>query len=77
MQTKKQKQEKALEYWRRELRNNRLVHRESYIKGQIAILERKLTLRATDAEDSAPSQAVSNAETLSNSDGFAVPTRRS
>lgn len=36
-----------------------------------------LTLRATDAEDSAPSQAVSNAETLSNSDGFAVPARRS
>lgn len=35
------------------------------------------TLRATDAEDSAPSQAVSNAETLSNSDGSAAPTRRS
>lgn len=39
--------------------------------------ERLLTMRATDAEDSAPSQAVSNAETLSTSDGFAVPTRRS
>lgn len=37
----------------------------------------QLTLRATDAEDSAPSQAVPNAETLSTSDGFAVPTRRS
>ncbi len=48
MQTKKQKQEKALEYWRRELANNRLAHREFYIKGQIAILERKLTLRAVD-----------------------------
>ena len=48
MQTKKQKQEKALAYWRRELQNNRLVHREFYIKGQIAILERKLTLRAGD-----------------------------
>ena len=35
------------------------------------------TRRATDAEDSAPSQAVSNADNLSNSDGFAVPTRRS
>ncbi len=35
------------------------------------------TLRATDAEDSAPSQAVSNAETLSNSDGSAVTARRS
>lgn len=35
------------------------------------------TLRATDAEDSAPSQAVSNADNLSNSDGFAVPARRS
>jgi hypothetical protein len=48
MQTKKQKQEKALEYWRKELQNNRLPHREFYIRGQIAILERKLTLRATD-----------------------------
>jgi len=28
------------------------------------------TLRATDAEESAPSQAVSNTETLSNSDGW-------
>lgn len=36
-----------------------------------------LTLRATDAEDSAPSKAVSNAETLFNSDGSAVPARRS
>ena len=48
MQTKKQKQEKALAYWQNELKNNRLVHREFYIKGQIAILERKLTLRAVD-----------------------------
>ena len=35
------------------------------------------TLRATDAEDSAASQAVSNADNLSNSDGSAVTTRRS
>lgn len=42
-----------------------------------AIAASRRTLRATDAEDSAASQAVSNAETLSNSDGFAVPTRRS
>jgi len=43
----------------------------------IAKYLRRPTLRATDAEDSAPSKAVSNAETLSNSDGSAVPTRRS
>lgn len=36
-----------------------------------------LTKRATDAEDSAPSQAESNADNLSTSDGSAVPTRRS
>lgn len=35
------------------------------------------TRRVTDAEDSATSQAESNAETLSNSDGSAVPARRS
>ena len=35
------------------------------------------TLRATDAEESAPSQSVSNADNLSNSDGSAVTTRRS
>lgn len=38
---------------------------------------RLLTKRATDAEDSAASQAVSNAGNLSNSDGSAVPARRS
>ena len=48
MQTKKQKQEKALAYWRRELQNNRFAHRDLYINGQIAILERKLTMRAGD-----------------------------
>lgn len=37
----------------------------------------RLTLRATDAEGSAPSQAESNADNLSTSDGSAVPTRRS
>ena len=37
----------------------------------------RLTLRATDAEDSATSQAVSNPETLSTSDGSAVTARRS
>ena len=36
-----------------------------------------LTMRATDAEDSAASQAVSNADNLSTLDGEAVPTRRS
>ena len=40
-------------------------------------IESGRTLRATDAEDSATSQAESNAETLSNSDGSAVPARRS
>ena len=40
-------------------------------------LGRGLTLPAPDGGDSAPSQAVSNAETLSTSDGEAVPTRRS
>lgn len=48
MQTKKQKQEKVLAYWRRELQNNRFAYRDFYIKGQIAILERKLTPRAGD-----------------------------
>ena len=37
----------------------------------------RLTMRATDAEDSVPSKAESNAETLYTSDGFAVPARRS
>lgn len=35
-------------------------------------LVRRPTMRATDAEDSAASQAVSNADNLSNSDGSAV-----
>ena len=48
MQTKKQKQEKTLAYWKSELQNNRFPHRDLYIKGQIAILERKLTQRAGD-----------------------------
>ena len=48
MQTKQQKREKALAYWERELQNNRLIHREAYIKNQIAILRRKLTMRAGD-----------------------------
>lgn len=43
MQTKKQKQEKALAYWKRELQNC-LSHHEPYIKGQIATLERKLNI---------------------------------
>lgn len=41
------------------------------------VMARRPTLRATDAEDSAASQAVSNADNLYNSDGYAVPTRRS
>lgn len=48
MQTNQQKREKALAYWERELKNNRFAHREHYILGQIAILRRKLTLRAGD-----------------------------
>lgn len=40
-------------------------------------IAKQLTMRATDAEDSAPSQTESNAETLSTSDGSAVTTRRS
>lgn len=44
-------------------------------KGVFANIEGGITMRATDAEDSAPSQTESNAETLSNSDGSAVPTR--
>lgn len=55
-----------------------LVHVAAVAVQWLECMERRqLTLRATDAEDSAPSQAVSNAETLSNSDGFTVPTRRS
>lgn len=41
------------------------------------IKDGEITMRATDAEDSAASQAVSNADNLSNSDGSAVPARRS
>lgn len=41
------------------------------------MIKESLTLRATDAEDSAPSQTESNADNLSTSDGSAVPTRRS
>ena len=53
MQTKKQKQEKALAYWKRDLQHC-LVNREPYIKEQIAILERKLTKRAADASPESP-----------------------
>ena len=49
MQTKKQKQEKALAYWERELRKPEIYrfsyisdHRKAYIEGQIKILRRKL-----------------------------------
>jgi len=49
VQTKKQKREKALAYWENELRKDCLPHSALYIKGQIAILRRKLTLREPDA----------------------------
>lgn len=49
MQTKKQKQEKALTYWERELQKPEIyrlashtTYRKSYIEGQIKILRRKL-----------------------------------
>jgi hypothetical protein len=49
MQTKKQKREKVLAYLENELRKDFLPHNALYIKGQIAILRRKLTLREPDA----------------------------
>lgn len=56
MQTKKQKREKALTYWENELRKDCLPKSALYIKGQIAILRRKLTLREPDATPQSSSE---------------------
>ncbi len=56
MQTKKQKQEKALAYWEGELRKDCMPNHVPYIKGQIAILRRKLTLREPDATPQSSSE---------------------
>lgn len=56
MQTKKQKQEKALAYWENELRKDCSPNKALYIKGQVAVLRRKLTLRAVDVAPQSQSE---------------------